>query len=312
MRAVLLLVAPPDALAAERVLASERAYTSVVVFQDTVAWSSLDARGRYRLTIYAGGKVVHPRVRSRPVRFDVDLGPDARGRTVAVYSRCREEDRTVLTPRGCDIYQLDVRSGRERRLGFTGSRGYSETSPSIWRRLVAFARYRDPPNRQYAVLHQLQVRSIGGRVWRVGGGTPAGPEVADPDGHAGQTDLVGRQLVFDWNFSTQACSPLTKGSSLDFAQEIWRAKVGRRSRRVDYGCADAGNYVVGSSLTPSFLAYTRQRGDKDEELLVDLATGEVKRRYPLTSETQYLARYGDRVVSVRKPGDAYLVVLEQE
>jgi hypothetical protein len=76
--------------------------------------------------------------------FDVDLGDDARGRPVAVYSRCRAIGRRRSgypgSRRGCDLYALDLAAGRERRLAALSTRDASERAPALDHGTVAFVR----------------------------------------------------------------------------------------------------------------------------------------------------------------------------
>ena len=90
----------------------------------------------------------------RSVPFDVDLGPDADGKPVAAYSRCRRDPgrrdpRTgnILaqlpawsTGRGCDVYMFSFETGKEVRVGGVSSRGASEFLPTVWTDRIAFAR----------------------------------------------------------------------------------------------------------------------------------------------------------------------------
>lgn len=66
--------------------------------------------------------------------FDPDLGPAGRGRVVAVYERCRKGFRS------CDLYRLDVASGRERKVRAVSTRGGSEFGASVWGERYAFVR----------------------------------------------------------------------------------------------------------------------------------------------------------------------------
>ena len=93
--------------------------------------------------------------RQRSVPFDADAGPDADGKPVVVYSRCATDPaapgRGELSPapdwqtaRGCDVYELPLTGElREAKLAAPSSRTKSETTPSIWRGGVAFARHAD-------------------------------------------------------------------------------------------------------------------------------------------------------------------------
>src|SRR3954451_6068183 len=114
-------------------------------------------------------------VSSRGVPFDVDLGPDRRRHPVAVYSRCTKEPVATLpypdwmTAAGCDIYAVALggRGVKQRRLAAVSSRRASETTPSLWRGSLAFAR-RLPGHRAARLL----VRRAGTKhLKRLRGGT---------------------------------------------------------------------------------------------------------------------------------------------
>jgi hypothetical protein len=118
-----------------------------------VAWSRHDpATDTYRLVVADVGALhAAPQIlpiAPRSVAFDVDLGPDERGRTVAVYSRCATEPDgdyygQKLWPNnasGCDVYLYDLAAGRERKLRSISTRAGEEFLPSIWKGRIAFAR----------------------------------------------------------------------------------------------------------------------------------------------------------------------------
>jgi hypothetical protein len=78
--------------------------------------------------------------------FDLDLGTDAHGRPVATFSRCAVAP-TVLLGRtqawsgsGCRVRVVDLATGRERAGGVPRPPGTSDTTPSMWRGRIAFAR----------------------------------------------------------------------------------------------------------------------------------------------------------------------------
>ncbi|MGI8623567.1 MAG: hypothetical protein ACR2NB_08780, partial [Solirubrobacteraceae bacterium] len=83
----------------------------------------------------------------RSVGFDADVGPDANGAPVIVYSRCRREPAVTLiggqgdwqTARGCDLYRYSLATRRETKLHHVSSVRSSETTPSIWRGRIAFS-----------------------------------------------------------------------------------------------------------------------------------------------------------------------------
>lgn len=112
-----------------------------------VVWSQLNsATGRWSLMDLHAGVVNAVPVSSRSVPFDVDLGPDRQGQPVAVYSRCRKDPAAALpnpdwmTAEGCDIYTVRLGGAKEHRVASVSSLRGSETTPSLWRGSLAFAR----------------------------------------------------------------------------------------------------------------------------------------------------------------------------
>ncbi len=137
--------------------------------------------------------------------FDADLGPDARGRTTAAYSRCRTDPSggwrdTGLAwdaSRGCDLFAFDFAGGRERRLASASRGDSSEYLPSIWRGRVAFTRVLE--RRGLPRVPRIVVRSLAdGREQAV----PGGPPTADPAVSAGPAglDLGTRYIAYVWRY----------------------------------------------------------------------------------------------------------------
>jgi hypothetical protein len=149
------LVAAPSASADETIATLARP-APVSAYDGRVVWSSFDpARNAYALVTRFDGVTSEVPVEPRVVPFDVDLGPDRDGRTVAAYSRCRREPPPRRNPaignvftqlpdwargRGCDLYKFDFANGRVTRITAANSPGASEFLPSIWKDRVAFAR----------------------------------------------------------------------------------------------------------------------------------------------------------------------------
>ena len=140
--------------------------TTVSAYHGTVAYSRLDPRaGKWSLVV--NGRTARISPRSAP--FDVDLGPDASGRTVAVYSRCAKDpnpnfgDGAMHYPdgyaQGCRVYLYDPATDRERPVA-----NASGFMPAIWRNTVV-----------YAVGSALYAR-VNGRVHRLDDG-PRGRDV---------------------------------------------------------------------------------------------------------------------------------------
>lgn len=119
--------------------------TTVSAYHGTIAYSRLDpGTHRWSLMLRTGDVETPAKVTPRDVPFDVDLGPDARGATVAVYSRCRREpdvsagDGAIAYPSrasGCRVHLYDPAAGSERAIA--GAAGYL---PAIWKHTLVFAR----------------------------------------------------------------------------------------------------------------------------------------------------------------------------
>lgn len=129
--AAMLLVATPAA--ADDPIAETVSDTPLAGHGGWAAWSSADGSGRFRLTLRAPDGTI----RAAPIapsdrRFDVSLGPDARGDVVAVYARCAAGR--------CDLRRLNLETGRDQPLTSVSSPRYRERTPAIWRSTVAFTR----------------------------------------------------------------------------------------------------------------------------------------------------------------------------
>jgi hypothetical protein len=106
------------------------------------------ARGRRRLRALRlarrRGRGGADRLASQP--FDLDVGTDAHGRPVAAFSRCAVAPVVLLgrteawSGSGCRVRVVDLATGRERAGGVPRPPGTSDTTPSMWRGRIAFAR----------------------------------------------------------------------------------------------------------------------------------------------------------------------------
>jgi hypothetical protein len=129
------LAAAPTAHAADLLITPDPTAANVTAHGGSanVVWSRVGSDGRSRL--------VH-RVRSRnrdlPVRpkaglFDPDVGINAEGHRVIVYTRC-----AGLSGRNCDVWQYDVAERRESKVPGASTGACSEFAPSVWIGAVAF------------------------------------------------------------------------------------------------------------------------------------------------------------------------------
>ena len=187
--------------------------THVSAYGDRVVWSravpgpSPIAGWQYELLTWHAGAVNVVAVPPRDVPFDVDLGRDDRGHTVAVYSRCSDEPKRPgvaafpdwSSGTGCDIYRHDFDDpGANHRFGQTklkvaSAPQLSEFLPTIWDKRIAYARV---PDSRRAV-PRIYVRRLDGtgKPRRL----PAGSGSVST--HAGPTglDLGPRRLAIGWS-----------------------------------------------------------------------------------------------------------------
>jgi hypothetical protein len=221
----LTLFALPAAAAADRTIATLSAPAPVSAFAGRLAWSAYDPASRsYRLMTELAGTVSPVPVATRNAPFDVDLGPDKSGNTIAVYSRCRREPgrrdpaiSNAITQlpdwssgRGCDLYRFDFATGREAKIRGASTRGASEFLPTVWKTRIAFARvYERRPGRagDRAYLY-VRSQSAAGRSLRVPAGTRSTQKFCSGKPlrcrlklEPGPTalDLSGRRLAFGWD-----------------------------------------------------------------------------------------------------------------
>jgi hypothetical protein len=247
-------LALPSGAQAETTLAVEQAPTAVNAFMDRVVWSSFDpASGRYYLKVLRRGRVRKLGVRTRKAPFDVDLGPDAHGRVVAVYSRCRTEALPGFNStgslahyeraRGCHIYSYRFDTGRERRLKIPGEAGTSDYRPTVWGQTLVFARiFQHRRGIRGAYPYLYSVRLPGGTPRRLRGGT-RGAYLDRSEGGPGPVslDLRGDQLAFAWFAVLDRCPFQTEEDYPAGLAEVWLGRVGARPRLIDHGCqGDSG------------------------------------------------------------------------
>ena len=81
---------------------------------------------RLMLTTVKTGKATMPNVGWRFQPFDVTLGPDSKGKTVALYSRCNKSDGTA-----CDAWRYSLADKKEVKLAFNSDED-DEGWPSQW------------------------------------------------------------------------------------------------------------------------------------------------------------------------------------
>jgi hypothetical protein len=240
----------------------------IAAYGGRLAWSAYDAATkRYALVTKAGGVVTPVPVATRPVPFDVDLGPGESGDTVAVYSRCRRDPgrsgptgNAIIgqfpdwrTGRGCDVFQFHFASGRESRLRRVSSSASSEFLPSIWTTRIAFSRVYERRRGRAGDRAHLYLGPVSGSrgLRRLPAGPRArlkfctrnGTRVCRVPVELGPTalDLNGSQLAFGWN--TQTVDTCNDNSG------IWLDTVGQARRRIETSCS--GDIQAVQLLSPT-------------------------------------------------------------
>jgi hypothetical protein len=195
--ALALLLAAP-ARADDHVVATVAKPTTIDAYGGRAVWSAWDESAHaYRLTEYTADHGVRTLpLRPRAAPFDVDLGPDARGGTLAVYSRCAKTPVSTWSldgRHGCDLFAYGFGPRGEFRVPNANSSA-DEYWPTVWRSRIAFTRtYRPKQHRSRRFLY-----------WRGFNGTAAshrldrGPtdRAAVPE----RLDLRSRRVAFDWAY----------------------------------------------------------------------------------------------------------------
>jgi hypothetical protein len=132
---VLLLAWPAAALARDRVVSTDRTATNLSAFGQGLVWSRTASDGRARLVLRGFGAPTDVPIAPKSGAFDPDLGRDASGNTVVVYTRC-----AGVSGHNCDVYEFNFATSKERKLPGASTSRCSEFAPSISQGAVAFAR----------------------------------------------------------------------------------------------------------------------------------------------------------------------------
>ena len=134
------LLAVPAAPAAAQVKIGEPDAVQPTSYGGVQAWLRGDmARGRQveRLVLRVNGVVADAPVKPFNHVSEIDLGPGTTpGAIVAVYPRCTGG----LFEERCTIYELDVATGKERRVSALATRRATIAAPSVWAGRYAFGR----------------------------------------------------------------------------------------------------------------------------------------------------------------------------
>ncbi len=125
---------------AHRVIAGEGASPPLRAYNDRLVWSRLEGTG-YVLMTYSGNAVTRLPLPVRALPFDVDLGPDETGATVAVYARCDRDDTvSTLTLGPCALHKFDIGTGQDQLLRVHVGPRCHLSHPAIWKSTIAYVR----------------------------------------------------------------------------------------------------------------------------------------------------------------------------
>lgn len=281
------------ALAANRVVATAGSDTVLDAFAGRVVFSDWDhAQFVYRLVELVGNEVRPLPVAPRPEPFDVDLGPDRRGRTVAVYSRCKRPlvQGYVDGRRGCDIYSFSFASGRETRVG-GASPSVDEYSPAVWRDRLSFSRtYRSRVGMRARHVVYWRYLTGDGRLRRIRSGGKRGHIPAD-------LDMRGDRVAVIWNQGFGAAE--VRVNSIGGRSRLISTIPGSGAAAISYqtfGTSIVGGrvyWMVTQSFEPPYLAELRRRTiapGREERALIALS--EVSSSFAQDGRSGYVAQAG--------------------
>lgn len=236
------------------------------------------------LVAYENGQARRLPVEPRVVPFDVDVGPDAEGRPVAVYSRCERypdfypfgtgDFPAYVTGEGCDLYRFDFATNRETKIAGASTAQASETLPSIWRDEIAFARVyesREGDRGRYPYLYVRRLDGDGGSQRRPGSSRGS-------SGLPGPTslDLYGSRLAFSWAFRVDR-TELDTQAEVRLVDADGDSRVVSRYRSEDPGVGYLSPQVSGGRLFYGFQRTTAVQKDGQGELEEDSVSSRIYR-----------------------------------
>lgn len=260
---------------ADQTLATLTRPSPVSAYGGVLAWSDYNAAiGRYRLITQTGPEVAAVPVATRTVPFDVDVGPDASGRPVLLYSRCAHEPPGFSSFTGlpawrfgsrCDIYEYQPFAKKERRLNHVSSRHRSETLPSIWKDRIAFAGVDEPDGGLPTAAPSIYETGLArGAVTRLRGGTSgtitrSGRSFTEAPGFT-TLELRGTEIAFSWEYRGRSCAAADPNGDdpLDppLNTQVWRTDTSGHRQLLDAGCNKEG--AIAAGFTGDDITWLRQ------------------------------------------------------
>ncbi|HEV2768972.1 MAG TPA: hypothetical protein VGV40_02150 [Solirubrobacteraceae bacterium] len=300
------VAAPTSALAAEKPIATVERPTEIRSWKGIGAFSVYDDKaGVYRLAITrAGAKPQLVPVAPRPVAFDADVGPDAKGEAAIVYSRCESE---APNRRDCDIFRYSIGRNVESKVTNADSDTASEFSPTLWRGRVAWVRTYDgrAASRPYVYTRTLTAPRARRSQRLPGLPTRRCSDITDrcsrPAGAVESLELYGRLVALNVSYTYEG--------SPGFAQkEIRLATLGGDVRGIAAQTTGlSGQSYVGPSFDEGALYWARYCAG-DESACNKNNSGAFRyrlstREYALAGHTRKLTGFSyvddDRVYEVR-------------
>jgi hypothetical protein len=267
---------------------------SVAAYRGWVVWTSYDAAA-LGYVLWANFRGVTRQLPVKPAAepFDVDLGPDATGRPVAVFSRCLESK-----PR-CTLRNLDLATGKLTLL--ITHPGTEPLRPSRWGRRLAIVRS------WWNTWRDAEICRLRGQValCRPVRGGPLGAAPRAPSTGPASVELSARRMAIAWRWR-----PRGGGAHSQRTAILLRREVGRREDRDNRprrmattgGAGDRIQAVHTPLLAGGALYYMRgyaRCGAAPATTLVRYAlkTGRVERR--TVPDVAGMAVSGDTLIQVR-------------
>jgi hypothetical protein len=255
----------------------------LTAYDGYVVFSEYEPSARdWRLMAWHAGRITALDAPPRDMPFDADAGPGANGAPKLVYSRCshdppvsqqelagnqylREPDWTRA--RGCRIYELALPGGSPKLVKGIHAQGASDSTPTIWKGEIAFARVSAGSHVAKIYLwrgsHHLLVRLGGGRPPCLLSGSPCErSKGAPPSAWVGGMSLDGSVLSFEWSTSTatfgEAPFPELRADPLRNARQSAPSQV--IEERFASGTCGYGEGISPNSAAKNVL-YTTISGD---------------------------------------------------
>lgn len=275
--------------------------THISAYKGTLAWSQLDtASGNYRLmlTDVKSGKTTMPKVSWRKNPFDVTLGPDKKGRTVALYSHCDKEGtgETGNGDAGCDAFRYDLRTKRERKLPFNVDRD-SEEWPAQW-----YGQYSYVEVRTGGTAYQLEAANRCDRVLS----TKGAAEHTRLNAH-GTCGIVTGQVLRGTTVAQTVMyvRPPIDGKVRKYTElRVLSTKGGAGTRLLLSKLQDGSDIYSSPGLDAKYAYAVRTGGSVTPRFVrVSLSTGRVEEVEAQTPLTDAMARDGKTTYYLENPGD---------